>query len=122
MVKLFNSLEIRDTNAHNSEVYTVGEAKYKATMALVTKRSYVYKNGLNQDVALQIQGCIDEAFTNPVDMGAGWTGSASMSAYDIETQTDYMPYLRVQAQCTVGPASGDLDMDLTPDTDDTQWE
>lgn len=121
MSVVFDGEEIRGTSPVYSSVYTVGLAKVQKTMALFTKRSYNYKSTLDQDVALQIEGSIDEAFTNPIPMGAGWTASAGMTAYDLETQTDYQPYLRVKATAAIAPTSGQLDLNIAPEMDESEW-
>lgn len=99
-MKVFDSEEIRDTDDHNSLVY------FARVYAI--KRTVLYKNGLNQAVELQVQGSVDKAFTDPVAVGAAISAAASMSVPLYETMSDYFPYLRIVATCTIAPTSGSL--------------
>lgn len=92
--------DIRDTNDHISEVVNATKA------GSVT---FMYKNTLDQAVDFQLQGSYDEDFTTDVwDIGAATQLAAGnvTTQYDYDTLTDFFPFIRVKATCTVGPAVG----------------
>ena len=108
-MKIFDAEEIRDTNAHNSSVYEK-QARSKAML----KVTVLYKNGLNQACSLQVQGSVDQAFTDPVAIGTAINAAASMTVPLYETVSDYFPHLRIVGTCTVAPASGSLSAWILP--------
>ena len=108
-MKVFEDEEIRDTEAHSSTVYKMAEIHARGIM-----KSIIYKNGLNKACSLQVQGSVDEAFTDPVDVGNAISAGASMSAALYETESDYFPFLRIEATCTEAPTSGSLAVWIVP--------
>jgi len=113
-MKIFNAVEVRDTNAHNSIVYLNKFDDLTHARTISVKRTVVYKNGLNQVCSLQVQGSVDEAFTDPVAIGTAINAAASMSAPLYETVSDHFPYLRIVGTCAVAPASGSLNAWILP--------
>jgi hypothetical protein len=95
--KVINALAIRNTSNHTS---TVAEEK-----GYIPKTIIVH-NGLNQTVSVQLQGSIDDTFNNPLTVGNAFNVSASEDDY--ATLTDYLPYLRVVASCSIAPTTGTL--------------
>lgn len=108
-MKVFNDEEIRDTEAHSSTIYNLPEIHARG----ITK-SIIYKNGLNKICSLQVQGSVDEAFTDPVDVGNVISAAASMSAALYETVSDYFPHMRIEATCAEAPTSGSLAVWIVP--------
>jgi hypothetical protein len=95
--KVFDAEAIRDTNAHNSAV--------SEERGFIPKTVIVW-NHLNQTVTCQVQGDIEDTFSNPIDINDPFNIPASTDDY--ETMTDYFPFLRVVATCSVTPTTGDL--------------
>jgi len=94
--QIFTNELIRDTVNHDS----------------ITSESEVYiaetvfiKNGLNQDVTLQMQGGLNSDW---VDVGSTFVVSATSNGY--KTVTDYFFKYRVKAICATQPTSGGLDV------------
>lgn len=104
-MKVFDGLEIRDTEAKNSLVYETaipGKAKL-----------IVYKNMHDQAVSLQLQGTLDKAFSDPIDIESPILpilAAASMGSPKYEWLTEPWQYLRMKATCSVAPESGRLDV------------
>ena len=95
--KIFNALAIRDTNGHNSSS--------SEDRGFIPKTVIVH-NGLNQSVTCQVEGDIVEGFSNPLTVGDSFVVSATSDDY--ETLTDYFPFMRVLATCSVSPTTGTL--------------
>ena len=94
---IFTALQIRNTSLQTSSIAISGE--YIAKTILLD-------NGHNQIVTLQLQGSDNQ--TDWFDVGAAIDIPATTKTY--ETLTDFFPYYRATAQCSVAPASGDLDV------------
>ncbi len=95
--KIIDALAIRDTSDHNS---SVDESK-----GFIPKSIVVHSN-LNQIVTVQLQGDVDESFSNPMNVGSSFNIAANTDDY--ATLTDYLPFFRVVASCSTAPTSGDL--------------
>lgn len=93
----FEAEEIRDTDAHNSDVVFNGD---------FTIKTLIIENGLNQTVTFQCQGSAHEDFSNPFNIGTTWDVSASTNIY--QSCSTYIPYWRVVAQCGSSPSTGSL--------------
>lgn len=95
--KIFNIEAIRDTSSHNSSIFD--------------NRGFTVKtigicNGLDQSISLQLQGSSEDTFDNMFNIGEPFTVNASTNSYN--TTTDYFPYIRVVATCSVAPTTGTL--------------
>ena len=66
--KVFNALAIRDTNDHNS---TSSENR-----GFIPKTVIVW-NGLDQLVTCQVQGDIEDGFSNPINVGDSFNVASS---------------------------------------------
>jgi len=95
--KIFDALAIRDTNDHNS---TVSEER-----GFIPKTVIVH-NHLDQTVTCQVQGDIEDGFSNPIAISDPFNVSGTTDDY--ETLTDYFPFMRVVASCSVSPTTGTL--------------
>ena len=93
--QVFIAEAIRVTTVVNSTVAQTGE---------FNAQTVVVHNGLDQSVAIQLQGSVDE--TNWIDIGSVFNVATVVNDYD--TVTDYFPCYRVTAKCTVAPTTGDL--------------
>lgn len=96
-IKLFDAEAIRDTSTHTSSVKD--------------NRGYVLKtiavcNKLNQSVTVQVQGSIDDTFTEIFNIGTSFNVSTSTNHY--ENASDYFSYIRITATCATAPTTGDL--------------
>jgi hypothetical protein len=94
---IFNSLAIRDTSPHTSDVSN--NIGYRVKTLIIT-------NGLNQDVSKQCQGSRDNSTW--FNIGDSFTITAGATIY--QTCETYFPYIRGVATCSVAPASGTLSM------------
>ena len=92
--KIFNSLEIRNTDLQTSDVAASGE--------FIAKTIFI-ENGLNQTVTFQLQGARDGTWLN---VGSTFEATASTNLY--QTVSDFFPKYRLTAQCSVAPTSGSL--------------
>jgi hypothetical protein len=95
--KVFDAEAIRNTSDHTSAV--------SEERGFIPKTIIVH-NHLNQSVSCQVQGDVVEAFTDPIDVGSPF--SVATTVDDYETLTDYFPFLRVVASCSVAPTTGTL--------------
>ena len=95
--QVFIDEAIRVNTVVNSSVAETGE---------FNAQSIVVYNDLDEDVAIQLQGSVDE--TNWLDVGNPFTVVTLTKDYD--TVTDYFPYYRVTAKCVTAPTTGDLDV------------
>ena len=93
--KVFTDEAIRVNTVVNSSVANTGE---------FNAQTVVIYNDLDKDVAIQLQGSVDG--TNWMDVGNPFTVATLIKDYD--TVTDYFPFYRVTAKCTVAPTTGDL--------------
>ena len=107
-MKVLDGLQIRDTNPHNSAV-----REYPRYLK-VDRCTVIFKNGLDKDVSLQVQGSVDKDFTVPVDIGNAIVAPANMTKGDYEWFMAYFPYVRVVATCSEAPTSGALDVWIEP--------
>ncbi len=94
---VYDALAIRDTVSHISTVSSV-IGYYPKTILI--------ENGLNQIVTFQVQGSRTADFAKVITVGASFDVAAGSNDY--QTLTDYFPYLRLTAICSVAPASGSL--------------
>ena len=108
-MQVFEDEEIRDTEDHRSTVYPMPTIHARGIM-----KSIIYKNGLNKVCSLQVEGSVDEAFTDPVAIGVAVSAAASMSVPLYETVSDYFPFLSIVVTCAVQPTSGSLDAWILP--------
>ena len=97
--QVFTAEEIRDTANYISIVDEIG--RFNA-------ETIVVHNGLDEIVSLQLQGSVDNSIW--IDMGNSFDVSATTNDY--ETVSDYFPFLRVKASCSVAPTTGNLDVFL----------
>lgn len=95
--KIFTDEAIRVNTVVNSSVADTGEFQAE---------TIVVYNDLDEDVAIQLQGSLDE--TNWIDIGAPFTVTTVTKDYD--TVTDYFPCYRVTAKCVTAPTTGDLNV------------
>ena len=94
--QVFTAEAIRVTTVVNSAISDTGE---------FNAETIVVHNGLDQSVAIQLQGSVDE--TTWIDIGNVFNVATVVNDY--ETVTDYFPYYRVEAQCTpTAPTTGTL--------------
>jgi hypothetical protein len=93
--KVFDALAIRST-----AVQTSGESKSGEFSA----KTIFIENGLNQSASLQLQGARDGVW---LSIGAAFAVAATTNTY--QTISDYFPKYRLQATCSIAPASGVLD-------------
>ena len=94
--KIIDALSIRDTSGHDS---VVDESKG------YIPKSLVVQNNLNQQVSCLLEGDIDESFSNPMIVNT-FVVAANTDDYDV--LTDYLPFFRVTATCSVAPTTGAL--------------
>jgi len=95
--KIIDALAIRDTSNHNSSA--------SEERGFIPKTVVVW-NHLNQTLTCQVQGDIEDGFSNPIDVGDPFDITANTDDY--ETLTDYFPFMRVVTSCAIAPTSGDL--------------
>ena len=96
--QVFIAEAIRVTTVVNSTESISGEFEAK---------TIVIYNGLDQSVAIQLQGCLGDG--NYIDIGDPFNVAAGIKDY--ETVTDYFPCYRITAQCTpTAPTTGTLDV------------
>ena len=94
--QVFTDEAIRVNTTVNSSVAETGE---------FNAQTVVVYNDLDKDVAIQLQGSIDNG-TNWIDIGSTFTVTTLTKDYD--TVTDYFPCYRVTAKCATAPTTGDL--------------
>lgn len=92
----FLSEEIRDTNSHNSSV--IENIGYSV-------KTIIIENHLNQEVSFQCQGSRN-GLANWFEVGNGFNVSANTDIY--QTCDAYFPYMRLTAQPSIAPTTGDL--------------
>jgi len=102
VVKVFDGLQLRDVNPHNSSVFE--------TYARSQPKLVIFKNTHDQALSLQLQGSIDTGFTNPVKIGPAVTAPAGMTAPDYQWLREPWWILRIVATAAVAPSSGQLDV------------
>ena len=95
--KIFSAEAIRDTAVHNSVL---------AITAEFNAETIVVYNDLNETVAIQLQGSLDE--TNWIDISDPFNVASNIKDY--ATVTDYFPFYRVTAKCTTAPTTGDINV------------
>ena len=101
-VQVFEDEEIRDTNAHNS---TIVDARNYSIIVI-----YV-DNDLDQVVSIQVKANRANSTTGAVDVGAAFSVAATngVEARVLTPDTaGWLPYVYVEATCTVAPTSGNL--------------
>ena len=74
-------------------------------------------NNLNQQVNIQLIGCVDSSCNYSVAIGSVWTVAANSN--DARTLTPstsgWLPYITAQVWCTTAPSSGVLNVLLVKD-------
>ena len=95
--QVFTAEAIRVTTTVNSISANTGE---------FNAQTIVVYNGLDESVAIQLQGSVDESTW--IDIDVPFNVAATGNDYD--TVTDYFPYYRVTAKCATAPTTGDLDV------------
>ena len=93
--KVFDALEIRDTDSHESGHVYIGE---------FNAETLVIYNETDQTVTLKYQGSVDD--TSWIDIGSDIVIAAGVKDY--ETVTDFFPEYRLLAQCASAPTTGSL--------------
>jgi hypothetical protein len=94
---VFNDEEIRDTSEHTSSL---------ADNRGYTLKTIIIENGLNQTVTFECWASRNGDFSNSFQVGSSWDVSASTNTY--QTSDSYFPYMKIKAQCSTAPTSGDL--------------
>jgi len=94
-ITIMDAEAIRDTNDHNSSSEEIRGFVPK-TMGIITT--------LDEDLNIQLQGCMDGSFTTPFDIGNPQTFSGN----DYIVLTDYFPFIRAVASCDPAPTTGAL--------------
>ena len=84
---------IRDTNTFTGVKIDTGE---------FTAETIVVYNSLDQSVDIQLQGSIDG--TTWIDIDTTFTITATTNEY--ETVSDFFPFYRCTAKCTISPTTG----------------
>lgn len=95
--KIFDALAITDTSNHDSSI---------SDNRFFIPRTILIENTLNQSVTITVQGSRYADFTRFVTVGNGFVVPSGGDAY--ATIADYLPFLRLRANCIVAPASGSL--------------
>ena len=99
--RLIDDLEIRDTSGHTS-----GGSENRGFIP----KTIVVHNHLDKQVSVQLQGDVESGFSNPITIGAPIVVGDGDDEY--ATLTDYFPFFRVVATCSVTPTSGDVSVIL----------
>lgn len=94
---LFNDLQIRDTNPHDS---------LNGQIRGFIPKTIIIINKLDQQVDFVCKGSRDEGFSEMVSIGSGF--SVTKEANDYQTMEDYFPFFRMVATCSVAPTTGGL--------------
>lgn len=100
--QIFDDKEIRDTSAHISTI--ANESKYKVITIYA-------KNTSNQKVTIQVKGNRENSTTGATNIGTTFEVPAStgIEARTLEpTAEGWLPYLYIEASCSVAPTSGNL--------------
>ena len=100
--QVFTDEEIRDTNAHNSSISDV--SRYKIVTIHVD-------NDLNQDVSMQVKANRAKSTTGATNVGTPFSIAATsgIEARTITPESEgFLPYIFIEATCSVSPASGDV--------------
>lgn len=95
--KVFDAEAIRDTNLKTS---TTADSQ-----AFILK-TIIIENKLDQDVTLQLCASANADFSNSFNVGSSFVVSANTNSY--QTTESYFPYMKVTAQCSTAPTTGDL--------------
>ena len=95
---LFVAEAIRDTSDHMSEVSVENYGSQTRTLLI--------HNKLDESVSIQVQGDRESTFSNPMDIGSAIVVSANTNEYT--TMTQYFPFIRIKATCSVAPTTGSL--------------
>lgn len=94
--KVFDALQIRDTNEHHSLESKSGE---------FTAKTIFIENSLDQEVSFQLCGGRN---TTMIDIGGVFVISANTNSY--QTVTDYFPKYCLKANCSVVPTAGEINV------------
>ena len=94
--QVFIAEAIRVDTVINSGVAKTGE---------FNAETIVIYNGLDETVNIQLQGSWDESVW--IDRGDSFNVGNGINDY--ATVTDYFPFYRITAKCSIAPTTGDLD-------------
>jgi len=100
-VQIFKDEVIRDTNAHNS---AVGDCRYFNIITVWVK------NGLDQNVNVQVKGNRVNSTTGAVNMGTAFdvtTDDEEARTYE-PTDEGFLPYIFIEVTAAGVPTSGNL--------------
>lgn len=97
---LFEGLQIRDVLVHTSVVVKCYGYALK---------TFIVENDLDVEVKIYVQGSRDKAFSKILSLERFTVGK---NKNDYETLSDYLPYVRIIAQCERAPLSGSLSVYL----------
>ena len=95
------SLEIRDTNAHNGTIIDLHDFQLK---------TIIIENSLDEDVSLQCQACAEADFVKSFNVGPAFLVTAGTNTY--QTCDSFFPYMRMAVTCSTAPTTGDLTVHL----------
>lgn len=118
---LFNALQIRDTNPHDSEAPgtdTVNPTGTAFDQVYAVYKTALVQSTLDQSVSLQPVYSPDNgttwlAFGTATTVNAyGGTGPAQSAIIVLSSPSQYLPLVGLQATCAAAPASGDLNGQL----------
>ena len=99
--QIFEDEEIRDTNAHNSDI---GACSYFNVITIWVE------NGLDQNVSVQIKGNRVDSTTGAVDIGVAFNvATVDREARTMEpTDEGFLPYIFIEVTAAGVPTTGDL--------------
>lgn len=104
-VQVFEDEEIRDANAHNSDV---GDCRYFNIITIWVE------NGLDQNVSVQVKGNMVNSVVGAVDIGAAF----DVATVDRESRTiepvnaGFLPYIFIEVTAAGVPTDGNLNAHL----------
>jgi len=104
-----------------SILYPLVEAIKKALREELKSPVTIFvENGLDQDVTVQVKGNRVKSTTGAINVGSSFT--VAKNSNDARTLTPdtsgWLPYIYVEVQCSVAPASGQLTIWLIRTRDD----
>ena len=89
-------LAIRDGVAHYSDAVSALKAE---------KGTILFKNGLNQNVTIQVEGSYTPDFTDTWDVGTPVVVNTGTNGVKV-LPADYYPYYRIEVTAALAPANG----------------
>ncbi|MFW6001700.1 MAG: hypothetical protein ACOCQD_00010 [archaeon] len=99
---IFDELEIRDTDNHDSDVLDFTESSIGTI--------YI-SNTLDQSVDITIYGNVSESMNGAVKMGTSFnvsSGGETEARFLDPTSTGWLPYIIVRVSCESSPSDGSL--------------